>query len=164
MELGCGCGNLGKQLGRYVHSYLGVDFSTMALQIARLVSPMNCVYQHVGDAGALSKHHGTIDTVVGRHFWIHQNLRLARENLRYLEPFLKPGGRIYADFFWPDPAAEHFVVLSPAGVLSKQYPSAMFKCGPEDVQALVAGSPFRVVNEVIFVPMERRYVTLERIG
>src|SRR4051794_19243410 len=47
MELGCGCGNLGKILARYVQSYLGADYSTMALQIARLVSPANCTYSHI---------------------------------------------------------------------------------------------------------------------
>ncbi len=163
MELGCGCGNLGKQLGRYVKSYLGVDFSTMALQIARLVSPPNCAYVHVGDREGLARHHGQVDTVVGRYFWIHQNLELAGRNLDFLEHFLRPGGRLYADFFWPDPDAEHFVVLTPDSPLSKQYPSAMFQYTPEDIHRLIAGRPFRVLRETISRPMERRYVVFERL-
>lgn len=163
MELGCGCGNLGKQLGRYVESYLGVDFSTMALQIGRLVSPPNCVYVHVSDREGLGYFRGMIDTVIGRYFWIHQNFELARRNLEFLEQFLRPGGRIYADFFWPDPNAEHFVVLPPDSPLSKQYPSAMFQYTPEDVRRLIEGRPFRVLRETISREMERRYVVLERL-
>jgi SAM-dependent methyltransferase len=163
MELGCGCGNLGKQLGRYVEAYLGVDYSTMALQIARLVSPPNCVYVHVSDREGLGYYRGYIDTVIGRYFWIHQNLELAGRNLDFLEQFLRIGGRLYADFFWPDPDAEHFVVLSPDAPLSKQYPSAMFQYTPEDIQRLIAGRPFRILRETISRSMERRYVVFERL-
>lgn len=163
MELGCGCGNLGKQLGRYVQSYLGVDFSTMALQIARLVSPPNCSYVHVGDAEGLAPYRGQIDRAVGRYFWIHQNFELAGQNLTFLETFLPPGGRIYADFFWPDEDAEHFVVLKPGDSLSKTYPSAMFQYSSEDVHRLVADRPFRVIRETVSKRMERRYVILEKL-
>lgn len=162
MELGCGCGNLGKQLGRYVESYLGVDFSTMALQIARLVSPANCTYVHVDDRDSLARHHGRIDTVVGRYFWIHQNLELAGRNLDFLADFLPPGGRIYADFFWPAPDAQHFVVLSPDDTLSKNFPSAMFRYESEDVARLIEGRPYRIIRETISTAMERRYVVFER--
>jgi SAM-dependent methyltransferase len=162
MELGCGCGNLGKQLGRYVESYLGVDYSTMALQIARLVSPPNCAYVHVGDKEGLGRYYGKVDTVIGRYFWIHQNLQLARQNLELLELFLRPGGCLYADFFWPDPQADHFVVLPPDAPLSKTYPSAMFQYALSDVQRLIAGRPFRILRETISRRMERRYVVLER--
>lgn len=163
MELGCGCGNLGKQLGRYVESYLGVDYSTMALQIARLVSPPNCFYLHVSNQEGLGYFRGYVDTVIGRYFWIHQNLALARRNLEFLERFLRPGGRLYADFFWPDPEAEHFVVLPPDAPLSKRYPSAMFQYSSQDVQRLIAGRPFRILRETVSREMERRYVVLERL-
>lgn len=163
MELGCGCGFLGKQLGRYVDSYLGVDFSTMALQIARLVSPENCTYVAASDATALDRHHGKIDTAVGRYFWIHQNFVMARRNLDLLEACVKPGGRIYADFFWPDPAREYYVVLPPTAPMSKTFPSAMFRYRSEDVRALIEGRPLKIVRETISTEMERRYVVLERL-
>lgn len=163
MELGCGCGNLGKQLGRYVKSYLGVDFSTMALQIARLVSPGNCAYAHVGDAAALEKYRGKIDAALGRYFWIHQNFEMARRNLDLLEACVRPGGRIYADFFWPDPEREYYVVLSPSGPMSRTHPSAMFRYRAEDVRTLIEGRPLRVVKEAISAPMARRFVVFERL-
>ncbi|HEX4963667.1 MAG TPA: class I SAM-dependent methyltransferase [Thermoanaerobaculia bacterium] len=162
MELGCGCGNLGKLIARYVRSYLGADFSTLALQIARLVSPANCTYVHVGDRAGLSPFFGQVDTVIGRYFWIHQNLRLARRNLEFLELFLRPGGRLYCDFYWPNPDVEQFIVLSPGDALSKAYPSATFRYTSEDVQELIAGRPFRILRETISLGMQRRYVVLER--
>ena len=163
MEMGCGCGNLGKLLGRYVDHYLGTDYSTLALKVARLVSPANCVYVHVADREGLAPFLGTVDTVVGRYFWIHQNFQLAGWNLEYLARFLKPGGRLYADFYWPSPAMEQAVVFTPDHALSKAYPSATFRYTGEDVQRLIAGRPFRILREEISAEMQRRYVTLERL-
>jgi SAM-dependent methyltransferase len=163
MEMGCGCGNLGKLLGRYAESYLGTDYSTLALKVARLVSPPNCSYVHVADRTGLEPFFGTVDTVVGRYFWIHQNLKLGRWNLEFLERFLTPGGRLYADFYWPNPAVKQDVVFSPDHALSKTYPSATFRYTREDVERLIAGRPFRVLREEISPEMQRRYVVLERL-
>lgn len=164
MEMGCGCGNLGKLIARYVDSYLGTDYSTLALKIARLVSPANCAYVHVADRGGLTPFFGTVDTVVSRFFWIHQNFQLARWNLEFLELFLKPGGRLYADFYWPNPAVEQAVVFTPDHALSKAYPSATFRYSSEDVRRLLVGRPFRVLSEEVSPEMQRRYVVLERLA
>lgn len=164
MEMGCGCGNLGKQLGRYTRSYLGTDYSTLALMVARLVSPGNCSYVHVSDRQGLSPFFGRIDTVVSRYFWIHQNLLQAGRNLDFLALFLKPGGRLYTDFYWPNPDVEQFIVRTPDEPLSRQYPSATFRYTSEDVGRLIAGRPFRILREEISLGMQRRYVVLERVG
>jgi SAM-dependent methyltransferase len=163
MEMGCGCGNLGKLIARYVDRYLGTDYSTLALQVARLVSPPSCTYVHVADRAGLSPFFGTIDTVISRYFWIHQNFQLARWNLEFLELFLKPGGRLYADFYWPSPKLEQGVVFPPDHALSKAYPSATFRYSAEDVQRLLAGRPFRQVREEVSPAVQRRYVVLERL-
>lgn len=163
MELGCGCGNLGKLLARYVDTYLGVDYSTLALKVARLVSPPNCTYVHVADEPGLRAHEGAIDTVVGRFFWIHQNARLAGLNLDFLARFLRPGGRLYADFYWPDPAIPQGLVLTPDAPLSPAHPSATFRYDSQDVTRLLARRPFRRVREEISSEMQRRFVVFERI-
>ncbi|MEO6194745.1 MAG: class I SAM-dependent methyltransferase [Thermoanaerobaculia bacterium] len=163
MEMGCGCGNLGKLLGRYVETYLGTDYSTLALKVARLVSPPNCSYVHVADRAGLEPFFGTVDTVVGRYFWIHQNLQLAGWNLELMARFLKPGGRIYADFYWPDPKVEQGIVFTPDHALSRTYPSATFRYSGEDVRRLIAGRPFAILREEISLEMQRRYVVLERL-
>jgi hypothetical protein len=162
MEMGCGCGNLGKVLGRYVEHYLGVDYSTLALRVATLVSPDNCSYKHVADRDSLTPFFGAIDTVVSRFFWIHQNRELARYNLEYLLNFLKPGGRAYLDFYWPNSQVRQGIVFSPEHALSKQYPSATFKYSREDVDGLLGGLPLRRLSEEINLRMQRRYVVLER--
>jgi SAM-dependent methyltransferase len=162
MEMGCGCGNLGKLIARYVGSYLGTDYSTLALKIARLVSPPDCAYVHVADREALAPFFGTVDTVISRYFWIHQNLRLAGWNLEFLEMFLKPGGRLYADFYWPNPEVEQAMVFTPDHALSKSYPSATFRYSGEDVRRLLDGRPFRLLREEVSPEMQRRYVVLER--
>jgi len=164
MEMGCGCGNLGKLIARYAESYLGTDYSTLALKIARLVSPPNCAYVHVADRAGLSPFFGTIDTVIGRYFWIHQNLKLGRWNLDFLELFLKPGGRLYADFYWPNPKVEQGIVFTPDHPLSRAYPSATFRYAPEDVERLIEGRPFRILREEISLEMQRRYVVFERLA
>jgi SAM-dependent methyltransferase len=164
MEMGCGCGNLGKLLGRYVESYLGTDYSTLALKVARLVSPPNCTYVHVADRAGLAPFSGTVDTVVGRYFWIHQSFQLGGWNLDFLARFLKPGGRLYADFYWPNPAVEQAVVFTPDHALSRAYPSATFRYSGDDVRRLIAGRPFRVLREEVSPEMQRRYVTFERLA
>jgi SAM-dependent methyltransferase len=164
MEMGCGCGNLGKLIARYAESYLGTDYSTLALKIARLVSPPNCSYVHVADRAGLEPFFGKIDTVIGRYFWIHQNLKLGRWNLEFLELFLAPGGRLYADFYWPNPALEQGIVFTPDDPLSRAYPSATFRYTREDVERLIAGRPFRILREEISAEMQRRYVVLERLA
>jgi len=162
MEMGCGCGNLGKLLARYVESYLGTDYSTLALQVARLVSPGDCTYVHVQDRAGLEPFFGTIDTVVSRYFWIHQNAQQAALNLDFLAHFLRPGGLLFADFYWPDPEQEQGIVLTPEQPLSRAYPSATFRYSPADVERLLAGRPFTVQREEVSREMQRRYVVLER--
>jgi len=164
MEMGCGCGNLGKLLGRYVATYVGTDFSTLALAVARLVSPANCTYVHVADRDGLEPFFSTVETVVGRYFWIHQNQELAGHNLDFLARFLAPGGRLYADFYWPDPLVEQGVVFTPDQPLSRRYPSATFRYDRADVERLLAGRPFRFLREELVPAMQRRYVVLERLG
>jgi SAM-dependent methyltransferase len=166
MEMGCGCGNLGKLIARYCRGYLGVDCSGLALAVARLVSPGNCVYLHGNQAEELRRFHGTIDTVVGRFFWIHQNFDTGRRVLEFLRPFLRRGGRVYMDFFWSDPAAagerfrDTWLTLSPRDALSAE-PSAVVNYSFEDVRELLSPSGLTVVEHHVHGASQRRYVVAE---
>jgi hypothetical protein len=164
MELGCGCGSLAKQVGQFADSYLGVDFSTLALAVARLVTPANCTFVHLGDRARLEAHFGGIDTVVSRYFWIHQNLAQTRFNLEFLARFVVPGGRVYTDFFWPAEGESYFQIRPASAPLSRQYPSLMFQYRREDVDAAIAGLPFRLLREDFAPALARRFVVLERIA
>jgi SAM-dependent methyltransferase len=164
LEVGCGCGYLGKQIGRYVDSYLGVDYSTLALKIARLVSPPNCRYVHIFDRPALEPFFGTIDTAIGRHFWIHQNMDNARDLVRFMEPLLKSGGRIVADFYWPNAEIPQSLVLTPYDALSSEYPSAAFAYAEKDVDAVIAGSKLKILRAHVHPKLQRRFVVFEKTG
>lgn len=160
LELGCGCGNLGKHLARWTDHYVGIDFSTLALKVARLVSPDNARYVHAADYPGIRQYFGGIDTIVGRYFWIHQNFILGRRIIELFESLLTDGGRVYADFFWPAPSVQNYKVLSPDDALSKEFPSATFAYSRADVERLVAGSRLHIEREVVHEAMQRRYVVL----
>jgi SAM-dependent methyltransferase len=167
MEMGCGCGNLGKLLGRYARRYLGVDCSRLALGIARLVSPDNCVYVHVNEHEELRRSFGRMDTIVSRFFWIHQNRESAERLLPFLESFLRPGGRLYMDFFCPAPAraADGFtntwLTFTADDPLSNE-PSAMYSYTLEDVERLLAPSSLRIVGHEVHGASQRRYVIAQK--
>lgn len=162
LEMGCGCGNLGKLLGRYVRSYYGTDFSPLALAVARLVSPANCSYFHVSQARNLPGLQGKIQTVVARHFWIHQNLQMGRESLEFLVPFVQTGGRIYADFFWPDRDRSQGVVLPASSNLSEEHPSATYQFTRGEIEGLRRLFPLELVHEEVCTAKQRRFVIWER--
>lgn len=168
MEFGCGCGNLGKLISCYAASYLGIDCSRLALGIARLVSPANATYLHPND-DELTALAGTVDTWLSRFFWIHQNFETGRRVLRIASPLLKSGGRMYLDFFWPNPqqavgfwrtAVER--VHSPRDPLDQE-PSAMFQYSAADVEELFRDMPFRILHQLEHGPSQRRYVMVEKL-
>lgn len=167
MELGCGAGNLGKGISRYCASYLGVDCSRIALGIARLVSPQNCTYLHVNEHEALREHFGTIDTVISRFFWIHQNMQTARRTLRFLGHFLKPKGQIYMDFFMKcqEKAVGHWkntwITLSPHQPLAERA-STTYEYTWADINALVKEFGFEIVHHQPHGETQRRYVVIEK--
>jgi SAM-dependent methyltransferase len=168
MEFGCGCGNLGKLIACYARTYLGVDCSPLALAIARLVSPANATYLHVNQVDELARLSGTVDTLISRFFWIHQNFETGRRVLRIVEPLLKSGSRLYLDFFWPNPqeavgfwrtAVDR--VRSPRGPLDEES-SAMFQYSASEVEELFQDLPFRVIQQQEHGPTQRRYVVAEK--
>jgi hypothetical protein len=167
MEFGCGCGNLGKLIASYARTYLGVDCSRLALAIARLVSPANATYLHVNQVEELTRLSGTCDTLLSRFFWIHQNFETGRRVLHIVEPLLKSGGRLYMDFFWPNPKeAVGFWrtddrIRSPRQSLDEE-PSAMFQYSAPDVEKLLGDLPFRILQQEEHGPTQRRYVVAEK--
>lgn len=169
MEFGCGCGNLGKLVARYARTYVGVDCSRLALAVARLVSPGNASYVHANDAEELARLQGAVDTLISRFFWIHQNFETGRRVLDLVAPVLKPGARLYLDFFWPNPAeavgfwrTDVMHVLDPRGPLDAE-PSAMFRYTAGDVEELLRGMPYRIISQQEHGPTQRRYVAAEKL-
>lgn len=138
VEIGCGCGFLGKQLGLVVERYLGLDYSELALAIARGASPSNCTYLMPSDAERLTPLAGSFDTLVAREFFIHQNLEQARIVMRTARRLLRPGGVICADFYRTNPEIPQGVVHPANSPLDPVYASAGYHYEREDIKGLAS--------------------------
>ena len=185
LEFGCGPGHLGKQLGCVAKDYIGFDHSEFALSIARLVSGPNCHYIHVSelpqshrggyklvptangairlsDGAGVLRFRGRVDTMIARHFFIHQNFESARWVLTSAHMMLRPGGAVYADFYRANPATEQGVVFPAKSPLSKDFPSCAFEYTDADIAELAEETGLRVTVATTHLPMQRRFVRLEK--
>jgi hypothetical protein len=129
-ELGCGPGMLGKAVGPFCEKYIGIDYSKLALHVARLTSPANCRYLHLSEADELESLGSTCDLCVGRFFFIHQNWKNATWILKFYRHLLRRGGRISADFFAQGEQDSIYnntwLVRNPEDPLNEEHPSCMF--------------------------------------
>jgi SAM-dependent methyltransferase len=161
MELGCGCGWFGRMIAAHAERYLGIDYSTAALKIARLVSPPNASYVHPRRQSSLAAHHQTVDTVVGRDLFVQHNLDGARSLLGFIEPFIKRGGLLYATFYWPTPDSVQDDVY-PALHPPTDRPLLKFAYASTDIGRLIENRPFRLVSETTDQVKQRRFAILEK--
>jgi SAM-dependent methyltransferase len=162
LEIGCGTGVLGKQLGLLTARYLGVDHSRFAISIARLTSPPECTYLHASEGPCLSKYRGEMDTMVARFFFIHQNLASARWVLRAASLLLRTGGLVSADFWRTNADLEHGIVHPAAAPLDPAHPSCAFEFTPDQIDALARETGFEVRSSVDRADQQRRFVLLEK--
>jgi 2-polyprenyl-3-methyl-5-hydroxy-6-metoxy-1,4-benzoquinol methylase len=161
MELGCGCGWFGRIISAHCVRYLGIDYSTAALKIARLASPANASYVHPRRQSSLAAHHQTVDTVVGHDLFVHHNLDGGRSLLGFIEPFIKRGGLLYATFYWPTPDSVQDDVY-PALHPPTDRPLSKFAYASSDIARLIADRPFNVVSEAMDAVRQRRFAILEK--
>jgi SAM-dependent methyltransferase len=164
LEIGCGPGFLGKQMGKIAGSYLGIDYSKLALHIARLTSPSNCSYYHLSDLSQIARHAGTIDTMVGRNFFIHQNYQNLLWLLELAHVLLKPGGLISADFYQGNPAIPQGIVHPARGDLDKDYASCAFEFTIPEIEQAARETGFLVENVKDNLDLQRRFVFFIKDG
>ncbi len=162
LEIGCGQGYLGKQLAYVAHHYLGIDYSEFALSIARLVSPPNCVYLHLSQQEQILRHRETIDTMVCRFFFIHQNWENAQWVLRLAHLLLKPGGKVHADFYKGNPRVEQGLVFPARSPLADDQPSCAFEYTEDDTLELAAATGFKVIHVQRHRERQRLFVRFEK--
>lgn len=162
LEIGCGCGYLGKQLGAIAAGYLGLDHSRFALHVGELTSPDNCVYAHLSDFDRIREHAGTMDTMVARYFFIHQNFASASWVLRLAAYLLKRGGRIGADFWLTNPKAPRGVVHPALHDLDSQHPSCAFEFTLPQIAELARVNGFELESQDEVLAQQRRFVTLRK--
>lgn len=162
LEIGCGCGFFGKQMGKIGKRYLGLDQSQFALSIARLTSPSECSYAHLSDSEAIGSWAGSMDLMVGRFFFIHQNYASDLWVLRLASILLRKGGVVVADFWLSNPAIEHGIVHPANHDLDPLYPSCAFAFTVEQIHRLANETGFSVEDIADQPSLQRRFVQLRR--
>jgi SAM-dependent methyltransferase len=163
-ELGCGPGMLGKAVGPFCKQYIGIDYSRLALQVAKLTSPANCRYLHLSEMRSLRKLAGVCDLCVGRYFFIHQNWQNACWVLQLYRHLLKKGGRVSADFFaQAGPNSDYnnsWLIRNPEDPLDEQQPSCMFSYTDDHIHRLARDCGFTVEKIDHLPSLQRRFAIL----
>jgi 2-polyprenyl-3-methyl-5-hydroxy-6-metoxy-1,4-benzoquinol methylase len=160
LELGCGAGEIAKRLAPRARGWVGIDDSTAALKLARLVSPENSAFVHPSQHVSLAVHHGSIDTVIGREMFVHKNFEAAKELLGFISPFVLTGGRVYAEFFFPSTDATNDRVYPATHPPAD--PEARFAFSRANIDALMRDRPFTLVKDEERPDLERRFVIFEK--
>jgi len=89
---------------RHTRVFVGIDWSGLALLVATRTCPERAVFLHPRERRAIRRWAGKVDSVVCRHFVIHQNMERMRGLLAFEAAILAVGGRVYADFWLDNPA------------------------------------------------------------
>ena len=163
LEMGCGPGMFGRMASRFVGRFIGIDASQFALHIARLTSPKNCEYVHLGDADKISELRGVADTCVGRNFFIHHNSVDSVWILRLLKDVLAPGGIISADFYYNPGRVGEPRRYTAADPLDSEHASALYHFEEEDIMGLARECGLEVASTDKQPHLERHFATFRRI-
>lgn len=163
LEIGCGPAFLGRQLGLVVASYVGIDYSKLALSIARLTSPSNCHYYHLSELDAILTHAGSIDTMVGREFFIHQNYENLIWILHLAGALLKRGGLISADFYEGNPTVPQGVIHPAKSELDPQYVSCGFQYSRDEIEEAAGETGYGVAAITDKPEYQRRFVLFQKM-
>ena len=105
---------------------------------------------------------GTMDLMLGRFFFIHQNYASALWVLRLASVLLAPGGTVAADFWLSNPAIEHGIVHPADHGLDPLYPSCRFAFTVEQIQRVAGATGFSVEDVADQPALQRRFVRFRR--
>lgn len=161
LEVGCGAGYLPKLVARHTRMFVGIDWSGLALLVATRTCPERAVFLHPRERRAIRRWAGKVDSVVCRHFVIHQNMERMRGLLAFEAQMLTAGGRVYADFWLDNPAIHDGGGVFDA-VEDPAVPNAVFRFTDDQVSELAADSGLRIVEDYPRADKLRRFVTFER--
>jgi SAM-dependent methyltransferase len=166
-DLGCGPGGIGRTLGYLAAHYLGIDYSPLALHIAKLVSPPNCTYLAMYQVEQIEKFYSKMDIVFSRNVFIHQNFEEAKGLASLASRLLKKGGILVADFFQPtknmkDPK-ERGVSRLAKEPLDPDRPSIGFYYTDEELQEVSAASSLAIKSMTHVPKKEWKLVRFEKL-
>lgn len=165
LELGCGPGAFGKAVSKVAKRYVGIDYSPLALYIAKLVSPENTEYFHITDIGNILSLRATMDIVVARHFFIHQNAANVEWILELYNFALKLGCKAVLDFWLHPvgPPVKGATIRDGMGELSPHEASCVYYFAPNVIHKLVEDAGFQMESEEEVPEVDRRFVTIRKI-
>ncbi len=162
LELGCGAGYLPKLIAKQTELFIGVDWSGLALLVARRTCPDRTEFIHPGDLAALEKHIGRVDSVLCRHFVIHQNLARMESLLTFEAEMLKPGGRVFADFWLDNPDKHDGHGVFEADDQGSLPMNAVYRYSDAQIKHLADVSGLLLVDDYPRPDKLRRFVTFEK--
>ena len=96
-------------------------------------------------------------------------MNMAKKVLSFLEPYLKTGGKIYMDVFWPNSEEakgiwrETSLIFSPSDPLP-EFPSAVYKYSLKEIEMLIRNFGFRIVQHELCGEFQRRYAVIEKVS
>jgi SAM-dependent methyltransferase len=157
-DLGCGPGQLGRTISYVTRSYLGVDYSPLALRVAQLMSPPQAEFVVRADADGLARRRGSVDTAFSRHVFIHQNFQQAVELAQVAADLLRGGGVLAVDFHRPEVDSNGEYLKPPwlaKGDLDPEHPSRGFYFN--DAEIAEVGNAARLTLEEIIDAPERNW-------
>ena len=164
LEVGCGAGFLAKLIAKHTKQYVGIDWSGLALTVARHTCPTRTTWIHPTDERALRRMAGEIDSVVARHFMIHQNWERTTRLLAFERAMLRSGGRIYADLWHDNPAIHDGHGVFEAKTREKTPPNAVYRYTEHEIETLATESRLQVADVYERPDKLRKFVTFEKTG
>lgn len=165
LEVGCGPGAFGRVAAKLAKSYIGIDYSPLALYVGRTVSDPNAEYVHLSNLKRIKKFREAFDIAVGRHFFIHQNVDNVRWLLELYHFGLKNGGTAVLDF-WLHPVGTNIQdvnILDGMGKISEEHASCVYYFSPEAIEKLVADAGFELESSEEVPEVNRRFVRIRKV-
>ena len=161
IEVGSGAGFLAKCIAAHTKLYIGVEWSGLALSVARETCPDNAVFYHALQRQEVRKYAGTVDTALCRHFIIHQRFDRALAALTFDAAMLRPGGRVYADF-WLDDFSRHDGKGVWACHAQGPVNNAVYRYTDDDVEQLARRAGLEIEDVYDRPDKLRRFVTFRK--
>lgn len=165
LEVGSGPGAFGRVAAKLAKSYVGIDYSPLALHVGRTVSDDNAEYIHISNLDRIRQLRGTFDIAIGRHFFIHQNVDNVRWLLELYNFGLKDGGTAVLDF-WLHPVGtviQDVNILDGMGKIPEEHASCVYYFAPEVIEELVAKAGFEIETTEEVPEVDRRFVRIRKV-
>lgn len=143
--LGCGYGELSRQLLPWTDRLLGVDLSRLVLLAARAGARSRRLrYGWIGDDDLFRDLAGTFDTLVSQYFFFHLNLRLAVGVLGRAGRLLRRGGLATLEVCTHAPGSVDGRVREASAGFDRRRPTTGYRYTEAQMEELARSAGFRI--------------------